>query len=225
MYLGGPYAAGTVTYAAVAYDKAGNRAATGYQRVAIQATDTTPPLLRVRHRPTRPRTGQRVTIVAQASDPSGVVKIEMRVNGRLVKTCSAETCSYVGGPFPQGTVTYEVTAFDRAGNRAWSGRERFVVTAPQPTGASRIAGRVTGQRQLVKKVGAVNLERPRQMVTAAVASNGTYQIRNLPDGRYRVYPLAGGKFEVISEPRHRDVTCRGAQSHTVNFEIKGVFEG
>lgn len=225
LYYGGPYAAGTVTYAATSFDKAGNRASTGYKKVSIQAVDTTPPLLRVQHRPSRPQAGQRVTFIARASDPSGVAKIEIKVNGRVVKTCSAETCSCSGGPFPQGTVTYEVTAFDQAGNKAWSGRKSFVVTAPPASGASSVTGKITGERKLVNKVGASNLQHPTQAITATVKGDGSYRIDNLPDGRYRVSPLAAGKFDVISQPTHRDLTCQGRQSHTVNFHIEGVFEG
>jgi hypothetical protein len=118
-----------------------------------------------------------------------------------------------------------VTAYDRAGNKPWSNRKRFVVTVPQPTCASSIEGRITGQRRFVKQVGAANLQHPGALITATVDAGGQYGMANRPDGRCRVYPLAGGKFEVISQPRHRDVTCRGSQSHTVNFEMTGVFEG
>ena len=96
---------------------------------------------------------------------------------------------------------------------------------PKPAEKSTISGRVTGERRFVKKVGASNLDRPGQPITATVDASGHYRISNLPDGRYRVYPLPGGKFDLIAEPRHRDVRCRGSQSRNVDFEIKGIMEG
>lgn len=225
LYQGGPFGAGTVTYAANAFDKGGNRTTSGWQQVTIRAADTQPPVLQVQHRPGRPATNQKVTILAQARDPAGVAKIEIKVDGRVVQTSAGEKCSYTGGPFAPGTVSYEVTAYDRAGNKAWSGRKSFVVTAPQPAGASTISGRITGQRKFCTGVAASNLDRPGKAHTASVDGGGNYRIRNLPDGRYRVYPLAGGKFDLIAEPSHRDVTCRGSGAHTVNFDIKGISEG
>jgi hypothetical protein len=214
-----------VTCAANAFDKGGNRATSGWQQVSIQAADAQPPVLQVQHRPGRPSTHQKVTILAQARDPGGVAKIEIKVDGRVVETSTGAKCSYTGGPFPKGTVTYEVTAYDRAGNRAWSGRKSFVVTVPIPVGASTITGRITGQRQFCKTVAASNLDRPGQPHTVRVDANGNYRIANLPDGRYRVYPLPGGKFDLIAEPRHRDIACQGSGTHTVNFGIQGIFEG
>jgi hypothetical protein len=225
LYQGGPFPAGRVTYAANAFDKGGNRTTSGWQQVTIRAVDTQAPALQVQHRPSRPATNQRVTILAQARDPGGVAKIEIKVDGRVVKTCTAEKCSVTGGPFPRGTVTYEVTAYDRAGNKAWSGRRSFVVTAPQPSGTSTISGRITGQRSSCRKVAASSYDRPGQPHTASVDANGNYRIANLPDGRYRVYPLADGKFELIVEPSHRDVTCKGSGTHTASFDIRGVFDG
>jgi hypothetical protein len=223
-YLGGPYPARTVLYAAVAIDKAGNRTTTPYKRVTIQAADRTPPVLRVWHKPESPRAGQKVTVFAQARDKNGVGKIEIKVGGRR-KVFGGEKGSLTSGPYPKGVVNYEVTAFDGAGNRAWSGRKHFVVTAPPSTGASTLTGKIMGQRKFVRQVGASNLDRPSSPRTARVDGSGNYSIRNLPDGRYRVTPLPGGKFDVNSEPKSRNVTCKGRQTHTVNFKIKGIFEG
>ncbi len=96
---------------------------------------------------------------------------------------------------------------------------------PKPAEGSTISGRITGERKFVKKVGASNLDRPGQPITATVDASGHYRISNLPDGRYRVFPLAGGKFDLVAEPSHREVTCRGSETHTANFDIKGIFEG
>jgi hypothetical protein len=139
--------------------------------------------------------------------------------------CAAGQCSYTGEPFPKGTVNYEVIAVDRAGNKGTPAKGRLVVTDPRPTGASTISGRITGQRKLCKKVAASNLDRHGQPHTASVDGNGNYRIRNIPDGRYLVYPLPGTKSDLIAEPSHREVIYRGSGTHTVNYDIKDIFEG
>jgi hypothetical protein len=223
LYQSQPFRGGEVTYAANAFDRAGNRTSSGWKRFTIQAPDRTGPSLTVRFRPTR--TNQQVQFEAQARDPSGVAKIELRLNGRLVKTCNAATCSHRAGPFRKGSVDYEVIAFDRAGNRGTPARGRVVVTDPRPAGASTISGRISGQRRFCKKVAASNRDRPGQQHTGSVNDKGNYQILNLPDGRYRVYPLAGGKFDLVATPRSRDVICQGGRGGTANFNIEGISEG
>ena len=225
LYQSKPFGGGEVSYAANAFDGAGNRTSSGWQRFTIEPVDRTGPSLNVRTRPSRPRTNERVFFEIEASDPSGVAQIEIRVAGRRVKAGSGPKCSHAAGPFAKGTVNYEVIAVDGAGNRGTPARGSFVVTDPRPSGASTVSGRVTGERRFCKSVAASNVERPGQAYTASVDANGNYRIRNLPDGRYRVYPLAGGKFDLNADPRYREVTCRGSGTHTVNFRITGIFEG
>jgi hypothetical protein len=225
-YLGGPFRAGTIRYAANAFDRRGNLTTSGWQEVTVRAVDTTPPVLRVWHQPSRPRTDQWVRIRAEAEDPGGVAKIEIKVEGRPMRTFSGATAGLSLEPFPKGTVTYEASAFDRAGNRAWSGRKSFVVTPVLPVGRSTISGRITNQRRFCKEVAAFNLDRPGQPHTGTVnRDTGKYQIRNLPDGRYRVVPVARGKLDLIARPKHHDLRCHGEQSHTADFEITGALEG
>ena len=226
MYQGGPFPAGTVRYVANVFARSGARMTSGWKEITIRSTDTTPPVLQVSHRPSRARTNQRVVISASAKDPSGVARIEIKVAGHPLQKFTGAKASLTVGPFPKGTVSYEVSAFDKAGNRAWSGRRSFVVTEAQPTGQSTISGRVSNHRQNCKEVAAFNLSQPGQPRTGSLDSNGNYRIRNLPDGRYRVVPLAAGKFDLVLNPKSRDVTCKGQQSHTgVNFQITGIMEG
>ena len=94
---------------------------------------------------------------------------------------------------------------------------------PEPEESSTISGRITGETHLVKGVIAQNLDQPSQYFTASIATNGEFEFSDLPDGRYHVSPTsAEEKTAVISEPRYREVRCQGGQSHTVNFEIKGI---
>jgi hypothetical protein len=226
MYLGGPFPASTMRYAANAFDKGGKRITTGWKTVTIRAIDTKPPVLQVSHRPARPRANQRVTISASAKDPGGVARIEIKVDGHPTQKFTGATASLTVGPFPQGMVNYEVSAYDKAGNRAWSGRKSFVVTAAPPPGRSTIAGRVTNHHRNCKEVAAFNRDQPGKARTGLLDSSGNYRIRNLPDGRYRVVPLPSGKFSLLLNPKSRNVTCKGQQTHSgQQFEITGIFEG
>lgn len=208
--------------------------------------------IEVGHSPSNPTTDQKVRFFAEAT--GNVSKIEILINGRLATTCAVRRCNCLVGPFPAGTVTYFANAYGER-RMVTSGDRQFTVGAarparpprpakppkpaepprparparpakpPEPKEGSTISGRITGETDLVKEVSAINQARGGQRFTASIAANGEFRFSDLPDGRYQVYPVPRGKFEVISEPRHHDVRCRGRQSHTVNFEIKGVFEG
>jgi hypothetical protein len=89
--------------------------------------DTTPPEIGITYSPSVVTTEDEVTFTAKASDPSGITKIEILVNAKLVKKCSSSPCVYEGGPYPKGDVSYVANAYDELGNRAWSGYESFVV--------------------------------------------------------------------------------------------------
>jgi hypothetical protein len=214
-----------MNYAALAYNEAGNRISTNYNEITIETGDITPPVLQIYHRPAHPRATQRVTFIAEARDPSGIAKIEILVNQRIVERCTSDSCRHIAGPFPQGTVTYGANAYDSAGNKAWSGQKSFVVPAPEPAGDSTISGRLTGERDLVSQVAAYNWEQPIEPHIARPDSGGRYRITDLPEGHYRVVLFPQGKFDLISDPRYGDVRCRRSQTYTVSFRVKGYREG
>ena len=60
--------------------------------------------VRVGYSPPNPTTTQKVTFLAKAQ--GDVAKVEILANARLVKTCPGPECRYVGGPYPERTVTY-----------------------------------------------------------------------------------------------------------------------
>ena len=128
-YVGGPYPEGTtVNYAANAYDKAGNSTGTGNRYLGIE--DTTPPEVTVSH---SPGPGRQVTFTAKAWDNIAVDRIELLVDGRVVKTCSSSPCTYVGGPYPEGTtVNYAAKAYDKAGNSTGTGNRYLGIEDTTP---------------------------------------------------------------------------------------------
>lgn len=94
--------------------------------------DTTPPQVEISASPASPTAGDTVVFTANASDDVALQRIEIVVNGSTVATCYASPCSYSGGPYPEGTVTYGANAFDQAGNRGWTGNRTLSVTASVP---------------------------------------------------------------------------------------------
>ena len=81
------------------------------------------------HSPERPDEGQEVTVTAEAGDDeSGLDRIEIQVPGQPLVTCWDSPCEATGGPYPPGEFSYEVRAFDRAGNVA-SHEGHFAVAA------------------------------------------------------------------------------------------------
>jgi len=199
--------------------------------------------IKVGHSPSNPTTDQKVRFSAEAT--GNVSKIEIVINGRLATTCAVLRCHCLVGPFPAGTVTYYANAYGQT-RMVSSGRRQFTVAAarpakppeaasppksairvrpakpPEPKGGSTISGRLTGETDLVKQVSAINQDLGSQRFTAPIGDRGTFELSNLPDGRYQVYPEPWGKSAVIFEPRYHEVRCRGRQSHTVHFEIKNI---
>ncbi len=131
-YTGGPYPAGEVTYEAKARDKAGNEQSTGtlYLTVGEALHDTTPPSVNITYSPTNPTTDDRITFTATAEDASGIDAIWMRINGDWVRMCTTAYCTYTGGPYPEGKVTYEAKARDKAGNEQLTGTRYLNVEKP-----------------------------------------------------------------------------------------------
>ena len=104
------------------------------------------------------------------------------------------------------------------------GGSRWTRVGYQMTGT--LSGRVTGEKQFAKYV---NVYGPHNFTklhsSTTIDANGNYRFIELPRGKYRVIPRAGGKFSLISVPRSREVTCTGGDIRNVNFDIRGIEEG
>lgn len=89
--------------------------------------DEQPPSVSIDYSPRgsgRPTSSDQITFSAQASDSSGIAKIEIWINGpsdnapQLARSCSGGSCALNIGPFTGGSVEYFARAFDEAGNQA-----------------------------------------------------------------------------------------------------------
>ncbi len=128
-FEGGPYDEGsTVRYSAYAYDEAGNKAFSGEQffRIAppLEPRDNIAPKVAVGHTPPEPQPGQRVTFTVEAEDNVGVELVELWINGALVQKSESSSLVFEGGPYDEGSVVaYSAYAYDKAGNKAFSGEQ------------------------------------------------------------------------------------------------------
>ncbi|MEA3547741.1 MAG: hypothetical protein U9R66_08755 [Thermodesulfobacteriota bacterium] len=96
-----------------------------------------PPVLTLDLQPDHPMPGEKITLRAQATDPSGIDRIVILVDRREVKTCHASSCTWSGGPYAAGVLTYGANAYDRAGNRAWSGYQTVEIVRRASEGERR----------------------------------------------------------------------------------------
>ncbi len=101
--------------------------------------DKRPPGVSASHSPTLVWENSQVTFTATASDNVGVARMEIWIRPSAnalwvkAKTClDATFCTYLGGPYTPGTVTYIAYAWDAADNVGNSGQISFnVLSIPQ----------------------------------------------------------------------------------------------
>lgn len=122
---------------------------------------------------------------------------------------------------PSSTTRYTLIAKNAAGEK----RAQKIIQVIAPSTCT-ISGRVTGRdRKFVRTIGIFDPSTYRLLYEIPLDRNGRYSSSNLPAGDYRVVPLSGGKFELLSSPAYRNVRCRGDKSFTVDFDITGISEG
>lgn len=81
--------------------------------------------------PSSPTDSDKITITAQASDNVAVSKIELLVDGQVVKTCNSGYCSTSQGSYSAGSShTASAKAYDAAGNKKECSKGFSVVSIP-----------------------------------------------------------------------------------------------
>lgn len=144
--------------------------------------DTTPPTLKLTCSPENPTADQQITFSATASDRTGIDRIEILVNARKVKECpDSDSCTYRGGPYPYyvGTsVSYGANAYDKAGNRAWTGYRNVHISEPM-TLPTVIEHTPTGENVPVTTQITVTFSEPmnKDSVEGALSVYGSNQVR------------------------------------------------
>lgn len=105
--------------------------------VTEEPADTTPPDIKIDYSPSgygHPHDDEQITFRAYAEDNEGLDRIEIWLKSStdnqltLVQTCSGSgTCSYTGGPYASGMLTYQARAYDLAGNEAYTSKLQLEV--------------------------------------------------------------------------------------------------
>lgn len=97
--------------------------------------DTSPPVVTISHLPSEVTTADTVTFTAQTRDANTLVSMLILVNGQQVKECAPPSrktdghggeyweCTYTGGPYDEGTLTYQAEAVDSFQNEGISNEE------------------------------------------------------------------------------------------------------
>ena len=107
--------------------------------------DGTDPWLEVWPSPSEPNEEQPVTVIVEAGDDeTGLDRIEIHMPGQPLVTCWESPCEATGGPYPAGEYSYEVGAFDRAGNVAYQ-EGHFAVAATALPSAARFTLSIGGE--------------------------------------------------------------------------------
>lgn len=115
----------------------GDNRSSPWQATPAPPGDAEPPLVQLIYGPAPPRPGSEISITAHASDPSGIDRVEILVNQKIVQTCRTSRCTWRGGPFGPGSITYGANAYDKAGNRKWTGYKTITITQPAREGDRR----------------------------------------------------------------------------------------
>ena len=131
----GTFSEGDHTIQVRCTDAAGNTNTPSYTYSIHVERDEQPPQVDVRHSPEIVSNNSLVLFGAEASDPSGISRIQIYIDGVSVWTCTdaappVSPCIYIGGPYYLGqTHTYNATAFDEYGNQGISLVKTFTVSA------------------------------------------------------------------------------------------------
>ena len=133
---------GTYTYVVKAYDAAGNvgsKTITVTVNIGGTGGDTTAPTVTASANSTSFTAAGTLNITSSSSDNVGVTKVEILQNGTVVSTTSSYSRSFASGQ--NGTYTYDVKAYDAAGN---VGTKTITVTVsiggtPPAGGKKRVA--------------------------------------------------------------------------------------
>lgn len=104
------------------------------------------------------------------------------------------------------------------------GKADVAVSRPrdEPAKGCTIKGKITGRVNLVRRIELFRRPANQRVHEVKVDRNGNYQFRAVGDGDYAVVPVgSGGHMVLLRTPSHKNVSCRGRQSHTANFNVTG----
>lgn len=128
-----------VLYARAGQNSGQDWAAWAEGKIEAEA-DITPPSVTISHSPSEVTTADTVTFTAKARDANSVLNMLITVNGQQIKECAPPTqktdgqggkyweCTYTGGPYDEGILTYQARAIDSFQNEGVSSEESAEVS-------------------------------------------------------------------------------------------------
>jgi hypothetical protein len=85
----------------------------------IEEADVEPPTLAITYSPENPTRVDLVTFTATASDNRELSRVQIILDGAVVKECPGSPCTYDAGPYPNSSeVSYRAAAWDGVNNQA-----------------------------------------------------------------------------------------------------------
>jgi|GEM_PF-6791134 len=214
--------AGSRSYFAEARDLAGNASVSDTLVAMIFSSTESGPLLNSRTIPLDPTENDRVRFVVSGFHASGIKEINIQVNGVEVETCSGtETCEYLGGPYPQGSLVWRASAISVDGERTYTIKKRVAIAPGLVEGRCTISGKASGPNADLAAAFFINLFGPDDLQiyreTVSFRPNGEYRFTRLPEGRYQLVVDTRGDMETFAEPPTLTTECQGTGINEINF--------
>ncbi len=213
---------GSHTCWADAEDTAGNKGQSKTLEFMVHPTAKPGPALNTKIQPYSPTSQDKITFIASASHSSGVASITFFIAGQEIKTCSGDTCQYVGGPYT-GNITWRVSATAKDGGVTY-GKDTIIEIKPLNIGTCSITGKVFGPGAYAAKVFFVILYGPNDFKVFREKKNfdasGVYQFTGLPNGQYKLVVTTKADIAVGPHPYFRIAECNGGTVTDMDFELK-----
>lgn len=223
-YEENPRRSGPRNYRAVAFDAAGNLGNSKTLTIMVHASSKPGPSLSVRTDPYHPTPGDTVSFIGHGSHPAGVKDISLYINGKITKICRTSPCTFAGGPYHSGRISWRFSARSNDGGETYGSTNYLdFPEVPDRQGSCTITGSAYGLKSSEARVFHISLYGPdasgsfRQ--NTRFSNMGQYRFSQLPPGRYRLVIDSIADSGITVQPGSTVVHCQGSQTATAHFQF------
>lgn len=214
--------AGSRSYFAQARDLSGNVGVSDALVAMVFSSTKSGPLLNSRTVPVEPTETDKIRFVVSGFHASGIEEINIQVNGVEVETCrGVETCEYLGGPYPLGSLVWRASAISVDGERTYTIKKRVTIAPGVVEGKCTISGKANGPNADLAAAFFINLFGPDDLQTyretVSFRPNGEYRFTRLPEGRYQLIVDTRGDLDTFADPPSLTTSCQGTGINEINF--------
>ena len=163
--------------------------------------------------PFSPDSKEKVKFTARAKGPARLFAVTIYVNDKMAKSCPNSSCTYVGGPYSPGKLSWSVSAKDHNNQSSNTGKKILKITAAMApertqTGKCQISGKATGSGKDKASLFTVFLSKGGSVQkTTRFSSPGNYSFSKLAAGTYNISLDSKADLAISPQPRSRTVTC------------------